>query len=60
VLVSGTVYGTVVGCGLTFEDRGYRELKGVPGKWPIFALCGSGVTPGDGHAPAPSRSAQAA
>jgi class 3 adenylate cyclase len=39
VLVSGTVYGTVVGCGLSFEDRGYRELKGVPGRWPIFALC---------------------
>jgi class 3 adenylate cyclase len=38
VLVSGTVYGTVVGCGLVFEDRGYRELKGVPGRWPLFVL----------------------
>jgi class 3 adenylate cyclase len=38
ILVSGTVYGTVVGAGLTFEDRGKRELKGVPGDWPVFAL----------------------
>jgi class 3 adenylate cyclase len=58
VLVSGTVYGTVVGCGLSFEDRGYRELKGVPGKWPIFAL--APLTPGDGRARAPSPSAAAA
>jgi class 3 adenylate cyclase len=38
VLVSGTVYGTVVGAGLTFESRGMSELKGIPGPWPIFAL----------------------
>ena len=38
VLVSGTVFGTVVGGPLTFEDRGYRDLKGVPGRWPVFAL----------------------
>jgi class 3 adenylate cyclase len=38
VLVSGTVYGTVVGSGLALDDRGMRELKGVPGKWPLFAL----------------------
>ena len=40
VLVSGTVYGTVVGSGLRFEHRGSRELKGIPGKWPIFAVLG--------------------
>jgi class 3 adenylate cyclase len=38
VLVSGTVYGTVVGSGLGFDDRGAHELRGVPGRWPIFAL----------------------
>jgi class 3 adenylate cyclase len=57
VLVSGTVYGTVVGCGLSFDDRGYSELKGVPGRWPIFALNArvSGLTAGGGPAqPAPA------
>jgi class 3 adenylate cyclase len=38
ILTSGTVYGTVVGSGLDFEMRGVRELRGVPGGWPIFAL----------------------
>jgi class 3 adenylate cyclase len=38
VLASGTAYGTVVGSGLRFDDRGLHELKGVPGAWPIFAL----------------------
>jgi len=40
VLVSGTVFGTVVGGPFTFEDRGFHELKGVPGRWPLFALDG--------------------
>ncbi|MFZ1156116.1 MAG: adenylate/guanylate cyclase domain-containing protein [Solirubrobacteraceae bacterium] len=39
VLVSGTVFGTVVGGPFTFEDRGFHELKGAPGRWPLFALC---------------------
>ncbi len=38
VLVSGTVYGTVVGAGFDFESRGMHTLKGVRGDWPIFAL----------------------
>jgi class 3 adenylate cyclase len=38
ILVSGTVFGTVVGGPFTFEDRGFHELKGVPGRWPLFAL----------------------
>jgi class 3 adenylate cyclase/pimeloyl-ACP methyl ester carboxylesterase len=38
VLVSGTVFGTVVGGPFGFEDRGFHELKGVPGRWPLFAL----------------------
>ncbi len=39
VLVSGTVFGTVVGGPFTFEDRGFHDLKGVPGRWPLFTLC---------------------
>jgi class 3 adenylate cyclase/pimeloyl-ACP methyl ester carboxylesterase len=38
VLVSGTVFGTVVGGPFSFEDRGFHALKGVPGRWPLFAL----------------------
>jgi class 3 adenylate cyclase/alpha-beta hydrolase superfamily lysophospholipase len=38
VLASGTTYGTVVGAGLRFEERGMQALKGVPGRWPLFAL----------------------
>jgi class 3 adenylate cyclase len=40
VLVSGTVFGTVVGGPFAFESRGYSELRGVPGQWPLFALEG--------------------
>jgi class 3 adenylate cyclase len=38
VLASGTVFGTVVGGPFTFEERGFHALKGVPGRWPLFAL----------------------
>ena len=38
ILVSGTVFGTVVGGPFAFEDRGLHELKGVPGRWPLFRL----------------------
>jgi class 3 adenylate cyclase len=38
VLASGTTYGTVVGAGLRFDDRGMHALKGVHGRWPLFAL----------------------
>jgi pimeloyl-ACP methyl ester carboxylesterase len=38
VLVSGTVKDLVVGSGLRFDDRGPRELRGVPGTWPLFAV----------------------
>jgi len=40
VLVSSTVKDLVVGSGLAFEDRGTRELKGVPGQWRLYALAG--------------------
>jgi class 3 adenylate cyclase len=38
VLVSSTVTDLVVGSGITFVDRGVRELKGVPGRWRLFAV----------------------
>jgi class 3 adenylate cyclase len=38
VLVSSTVKDLVVGSGIEFEDRGTRELKGVPGEWRLFAV----------------------
>ena len=37
VLVSSTVRDLVAGSGLLFEDRGVRELKGVPEPWQVFA-----------------------
>ncbi|MEA2674037.1 MAG: hypothetical protein QOI92_1229 [Chloroflexota bacterium] len=37
ILVSSTVRDLVTGSGLGFEDRGTRELRGVPGEWRIFA-----------------------
>ena len=45
MLVSGTVFGTVVGGPFEFEDRGFHELKGVPGRWPLFALGVSSPAP---------------
>src|SRR6266508_3233924 len=38
VLVSQTVNEAVIGSGITFEDRGVHELKGVPGQWQLYAV----------------------
>jgi class 3 adenylate cyclase len=38
VLVSQTVKDLVAGAGIEFEDRGTRELKGVPGEWRLYAV----------------------
>ena len=38
VLVSSTVKDLVAGSGLTFQDRGQRELKGIPGEWRLYAV----------------------
>jgi class 3 adenylate cyclase len=38
VLVSGTVKDLVVGSGIEFEERGERELRGVPGEWRLYAV----------------------
>jgi class 3 adenylate cyclase len=40
VLVSSAVSGAVAGGHFDFDDRGTRELKGVPGQWHTFALAG--------------------
>jgi class 3 adenylate cyclase len=36
VVVSGTVKDIVAGSGIAFEERGERELDGVPGSWRLF------------------------
>jgi class 3 adenylate cyclase len=41
VLVSSTVRDLVAGSGLTFEDRGSHELKGIPGRWQLYAVAAS-------------------
>ena len=38
VLVSGVLRDLVGGSGFTFEDRGSRTLKGIPGEWHVFAV----------------------
>jgi class 3 adenylate cyclase len=38
VLVSSTVKDLVAGSGIKFEERGLHTLKGVPGKWHLYAV----------------------
>ena len=38
VLVSSTVKDLVAGSEINFQDRGEHELKGVPGRWRLFAV----------------------
>jgi class 3 adenylate cyclase len=40
LVVSGTVKDLVVGSGIPFEDRGEHELRGVPGRWRLWAVTG--------------------
>jgi len=44
VLVSQTVKDLVAGSGFDFEDRGERELKGVPGSWRLYAVGQRGLS----------------
>jgi hypothetical protein len=37
---SQTVRDLVAGTGITFDDRGLHELKGIPGVWQLFAARG--------------------
>lgn len=43
VLVSATVRDLVAGSGMTFDDRGPHELKGIPGQWVLFAVSDAGA-----------------
>jgi class 3 adenylate cyclase len=38
VLISQTVKDLVAGSGLTFEDAGEHELKGVPDRWRLYRV----------------------
>ena len=38
VLVSSTVKDLVAGSGLDFEDRGERDLKGLPDRWHLYRV----------------------
>ena len=38
LLVSSTVKDLVVGSGISFNDRGEHELRGVPGQWHLWAV----------------------
>jgi class 3 adenylate cyclase/pimeloyl-ACP methyl ester carboxylesterase len=38
VLVSSTVKDLVAGSGISFEERGTHQLKGVPGEWSLYAV----------------------
>ena len=40
VLVSHTVHGILMGSRHSYAERGVYELKGVPGKWPLYAVQG--------------------
>jgi class 3 adenylate cyclase len=41
IWVSRTLRDLVFGSGLEFERRGEHELKGVPGRWRLYALAGA-------------------
>ena len=38
VLVSQTVKDLVAGSGITFDERGATQLKGIPGEWRLYAV----------------------
>ena len=38
VMISQTVKDLVAGSGLTFEDAGEHELKGVPDRWRLYGV----------------------
>jgi len=38
ILASGTVHDLVYGSGIEFAAKGSRALKGVPGRWRLYAV----------------------
>ncbi len=41
ILTTGTVRDLTAGSGLVFEHRGDPELRGIPGRWPLYAVAPS-------------------
>jgi YVTN family beta-propeller protein len=60
ILVSSTVRDLTVGSGLTFDDRGTRSLKGVPGEWNVYAVGREAAETADRGRPAAARDRRAA
>ena len=52
VLVSETIRGLIIGSGIELEDRGEHDLKGVPGRWRLYAVAG-GEQPASEPLPGP-------
>src|SRR5882762_5756546 len=44
VLVSSTVKDLVAGSGMTFQEHGLHELKGIPGEWRLYAVASGGTS----------------
>ena len=44
VLVSSTVKDLTVGSGLSFEDAGEYELKGVPDRWRLYRVASARIS----------------
>ena len=38
ITLSAAIAAAVIGGPFEFEERGEHELKGVPGRWPVYAL----------------------
>lgn len=47
IVVSRTVRDLVAGSGLRFAERGEHELKGVPDRWPLYAVASDRSPPTD-------------
>jgi class 3 adenylate cyclase len=50
ILVSSSLRDLIVGSGIGFDDRGFHELKGVPGQWQLLAVDPNGPRPGSAEA----------
>jgi class 3 adenylate cyclase len=46
VLVSSVVRDLTAGSGLTFEDAGEHELKGIPDRWRLFRVVAPSMSAG--------------
>jgi len=58
ILVTGTVRDLVAGSGLTFDDRGVHELKGIPEPYRLWAVRPWASGAGRGHEDEPARRLQ--